>query len=391
MPWRETCVVDERVRFIAALREAEEPFAVICERFEISRKTGYKWLARYEEGGPAALVDGEPVPRRCRHATPGAVVNAVVEARKAHPFWGPKKLRSWLSEREPTLALPAASTIGTLLLRHGLIRPRRRRPREPLTGTALTQCDRPNAVWSVDFKGHFGLGDGTRCHPLTVSDGFSRYLLRCEGLSEPREEPVRVQFERVFREFGLPARIRSDNGAPFATQSPAGLSALSVWWIKLGIVPERIEPGHPEQNGRHERMHRTLKAEATRPAEINLTAQQRVFDRFRREYNDERPHEALNQTPPARHYTPSPRVFPEHELPPPHYGDDVEVRLTYENGTIGWPGGKVLIGRVLAGEPVAVERIGAGRWRVRFGPIVLGAFAEGAGTKRLVPIDATSA
>jgi transposase len=147
MPWRETCVVDERVRFIAALREAGEPFAVICKRFEISRKTGYKWLARYEEGGPAALVDGEPVPRRCRHATPSTVVDAVVEARKAHPFWGPKKLRAWLSERDPTLALPAASTIGTLLLRHGLIRPRRRRPREPLTGTALTQCDRPNAVW----------------------------------------------------------------------------------------------------------------------------------------------------------------------------------------------------------------------------------------------------
>jgi integrase-like protein len=174
----------------------------------------------------------------------------VIEARKTHPFWGPKKLRSWLSEREPTLALPAASTIGTLLLRHGLIRPRRRRPREPLTGTALTQCDRPNAVWSVDFKGHFGLGDGTRCHPLTVSDGFSRYLLRCEALSEPREEPVRAQFERVFREFGLPARIRSDNGSPFATQSPAGLSALSVWWIKLGIVPERITATTQVRRGR---------------------------------------------------------------------------------------------------------------------------------------------
>ena len=198
MPWRETCVVDERVRFIAALREAEEPFAVICKRFEISRKTGYKWLARYEESGPGALVDGEPLPRRCPHATPSAVVDAVIEARKAHPFWGPKKLRSWLSEREPTLTLPAASTIGTLLLRHGLIRPRRRRPREPLTGTALTQCDRPNAVWSVDSKGHFGLGDGTRCHPLTVSDGFSRYLLRCEALSEPVRSPCACNSNESF-------------------------------------------------------------------------------------------------------------------------------------------------------------------------------------------------
>ena len=312
MPWKETCVVDQRVRFIAALQEDPRGnFSRLCERFGIARSVGYKWVERYNELGPAGLADRESVARGCPHKTPDAVEDRVVSLRKRHPFDGPKKLRQRLLDiGELQIVVPAASTIGEILDRYGLIRPTRARLRVPPSTTPLAHAHGPNDVWSVDFKGHFATSDGARCHPLTISDNATRFLIKCESLREPKDAPVREQFELAFREFGLPARIRSDNGAPFASKAVGGLSRLSVWWIQLGIIPERIEPGHPEQNGRHERMHKTLKEQTASPPAATLADQQRAFDRFRADYNNDRPHEALGQTPPRAHYEPSLRIMP---------------------------------------------------------------------------------
>src|SRR5262245_42662527 len=254
--------MDERLLFINMVNESDETFAALCERFGISRKTGYKWVARYEALGPAGLAERRPIAHTFPHRMPDDVLDKVIELRKEHPKWGPKKLRARLGALGVPM-VPAASTIGDALKKHGLIRPRRRRVHPPMYPLPLVPTAHPNDTWCTDFKGHFALGDKTRCHPLTISDQVTRYLLKCEGVTNPDTRTVRPHFERAFREFGLPTRIRSDNGAPFASLGAGGLSELSVWWIQLGIVPERIEPGHPEQNGRHERMHRTLKDEVT--------------------------------------------------------------------------------------------------------------------------------
>lgn len=367
--------MDERMRFIVAIDEGDEPFAEICRRFGISRKTGYKWLERYEQSGPSGLEARRPVAQSQPHRVADAVADLVVRARKEHPFWGPRKLKAWLSTQHPDRALPAASTIGELLKSRGLIRPRRRRLRVPLHPSPLAGCSRPNALWCADFKGHVALGDRSRCHPLTITDGYSRYLLACEGLSEPKTAPVRVQFERVFREFGLPDRIRTDNGAPFASTALGGLSELAVWWIKLAIVPERIEPGHPEQNGRHERMHRTLGEEAMTPPGTALAEQQRAFDRFRHEYNDQRPHEALGQKPPAKVYVTSARAYPE-QLREPEYGRDFVVRRLDDQGRLPRRGCKLRLARALALEPIGLREMDNDRWHVFYGPVLLGILDE---------------
>ena len=272
MPWKETCAMTEKLKFIAACAEGDEKesFAALCRRFGISRKTGYKWLSRYEEGGAAGLEEKERGVREVEHRLSEELVSRVIEARKSHPKWGPKKLRAWLGEHEGVEGLPSASTIGEWLKRYGLVRPRRRRLRVPLNPNALDKCQMPNDVWCIDFKGHFALGDKKRCYPLTLTDAASRYILCCEALLKTDAVAVRPHIERAFLEFGLPRKIRSDNGPPFATVGVGGLSALSVWWIRLGIEPERIEPGHPEQNGRHERMHRTLKDEPASEPGRNL-------------------------------------------------------------------------------------------------------------------------
>ncbi len=378
--------MDERMRFIVAIAEDDDPFAEICRRFGISRKTGYKWLERYEQSGPSGLEARRPVARSQPHRVADAVADLVVQARKEHPFWGPRKLKAWLASNHPELALPAASTLGELLKSRGLIRPRRRRLRVPLHCSPLASCDRPNALWCVDFKGHFALGDKSRCHPLTLTDGYSRYLLACEGMCEPKAAPVRVQMERVFREFGLPERIRSDNGAPFASQALGGLSALSVWWMKLGILPERIEPGHPEQNGRHERMHRTLGEESTEPPGATLAEQQRAFDRFRHEYNDQRPHEALGQKPPSKLYVPSARVYPE-RLREPEYGRDVLVRRLDSQGRLTRRGTRLTLTPLLAMEPVGLRELDTDRWDVFYGHVRLGILDETTLVPRLLRPD----
>lgn len=372
--------MDERLLFIAACSEQDETIAELCRRFGISRKTGYKWLDRYDELGPAGLVDKPSVAFVHPAQTPAEIVDALVAARKAHPTWGPRKLRAWLAVRDAR-PWPAASTIGELLKRHGLVRPRRRRPRMPPGQNSVVRGLAPNDIWCTDFKGHFALGDKTRCHPLTISDEASRYLIKCESLAAEKHELVVPHFEFAFREFGLPDAIRSDNGGPFASLAPGGLSRLSVWWIRLGIRPLRIDPGEPQQNGVHERMHRTLKSEATRPASAELVAQQRAFDRFRHEYNDERPHEALDMKPPAKVYTPSRRSMPSHPREP-EYGENYDVRRCNGSGQARLRGIVVTLSTVLANAHIAMHEIADGRHEVVYGPIVLGWLDETSGKPR---------
>jgi len=381
--WRESCVVDERLRFIAAVAESDEPFAELCRQFGVSRKTGYKWVDRYEQHGPGALEDRAPVAKRHPHRLPAAVADLFVQARKAHPRWGPKKLRALVGAEHPELVMPAVSTIGEVLKRSGLIRPQRRRLRVPLHSSPLEPSDRPNGLWAADFKGHFALRDRSRCHPLTISDDYSRYLLKCEGMSEPKLGPAQAHFELAFREFGMPERIRTDNGPPFASTCLGGLTELSVWWIKLGIVPERIEPGKPEQNGRHERMHRTLKDEVTKPPCATLAEQQRAFDRFRHEYNDLRPHEALAQKPPAKLYVTSGRTY-SGRLREPEYGDDVIVRRTDARGRLDRRGKKLSLTPLLGREAIGLREVGDGRWELLFGPVLLGILDETGGEPRVI-------
>lgn len=369
MPWKETCPMDQRVRFIAAVNESELSFAALCREHGISRKTGYKWVARYEAKGPRGLEDGDPGQHTCPNAVPENLRDRICAVRKEHPSWGPEKLRAWLLEHGES-RMPVASTIGELLKDRGLIVPRRRRVRTPPSVEPLALGSQPNEVWCTDFKGHFALGDRTRCHPLTLTDHASRYLFKCEGLAAPTEDAARIHFERAFREFGMPDRMRSDNGVPFASTAPGGLSALSVWWIKLGIVPERIEPGQPQQNGRHERMHKTLKAEAASPPCATMIEQQRAFDRFRHIYNDERPHEALRQKTPASRYDRSRRAMPS-ALRSPEYADSMKMRKLDEKGRLKIGGRPILITRLLAREPVGLDPIDDDTWEIFYGPIAI--------------------
>src|SRR5215472_13070036 len=372
MPWKEIRPVEERMRFIVAVQQDPRGnFTRLCESFGISRAKGYKWLARFNELGPRGLEDRAPVARACPQKTSDAVVDQVVAMRKEHPYDGPKKLRDRLQQQQPQLAVPAASTIGDLLKQRGLIRPRRARVRVPPSLSPLDPCAEPNDVWCTDFKGHFALGDRTRCHPLTIMDGASRYLIKCEGLSEEKTEPVRMHFERAFREFGLPHKIRSDNGAPFASKALGGLSALSARWIQLGILPERIEPGQPQQNGRHERMHRTLKEQTANPPCTSMAEQQRHFDRFRRYYNEERPHEALGQKPPATCYEPSRRAMPDRPRAP-DYGEDFVVRRTSAKGVFKWKGTRLRAGKPLANQPLGLRQTDDDEWELYYGPLLIG-------------------
>ena len=297
----------------------------------------------------------------------------IVGLRREHADWGPKKLRQLLFSRWSG-KLPAESTVGLVLRRRGLIRPRRRRVAVRRGEGGPLKCAAPNDLWCTDFKGHFQLGDGTRCHPFTLTDGYSRYLLRCQGKSNESGEGVRRELEQAFMEFGMPERLRSDNGPPFGAQAPGGLSRNAIWLIQLGITPEFIVPGHPEQNGRHERFHRTLKDATASPPKATMPAQQQAFDHFGREYNDVRPHEALGQVPPRQRYEPSRRSFTG-KLREPEYGD-AEVRHISSSGTICFRGKTVSLGRLLAGQPVALREVGNAVHEVRYGPHCLGYLLE---------------
>jgi len=367
--------MSERVKFLAAYLECEgSNFSDLCQDFGISRKTGYKWVRRYEADGVAALKDRSRAPHVHPNAIREDIVQAILAIRRQHPRWGPRKLKVVLSRKRPRTLLPAASTIGEILTREGLVRPRRRARRSSPYGERLREYDAPNAVWCADFKGCLPIGGirgGARCHPLTISDGYSRFLLRCHALRRPLSQYAKRVFESAFCEYGLPRAIRTDNGPPFSTLAPGGLSRLSVWWIRLGIRPERIMPGRPEQNGRHERMHSTLKAETAKPPRSSFRAQQRAFDRFQTEYNEERPHEALGQEVPASLYRPSFRSYPS-QLPEPEYPQDFETRVAYPNGVITFGSTQWYVSGCLAGERIGLEACEDGCWRVHFGWIPIG-------------------
>jgi transposase InsO family protein len=355
--------MDERLKFVAECETSDESMTQICARYAVSRKTGYKWLARWQSS--RNLADLSRAPHQVGWAIAPAQAALIVELRRRWPSFGPCKLKAKLAELYPEQSWPAPSTIGDLLCREGLSKRQRTKRRSAGGGPGpLLVALYPNQVWAIDFKGSFRTGDGQRCDPLTISDSYSRFLLCC-AIIAPTIEQTKLQMERVFKEYGLPSVIRSDNGSPFASIGVGGLTALSVWWLKLGIGLERIAAGHPEQNGRHERMHRTLKQETARPPAANCQAQQQRFDRFRYHYNYERPHEALGQIPPARRYTGSARAYPG-QLPEPSYGPQYSVRRVRSNGEIKWAGGRLFISEALIGEPVGVVQTASGNWLVRF-------------------------
>ena len=370
MPWEETCIMDERMIFVSECLSGELSMTALCERHGISRKTGYKWLGRYQADPTEGFADRSRAPLHRPGGVEASVVDAIVELRQQRPSWGPRKLRAKLEWLAPERVWPAASTIGDVLKREGLVSERRRRHRAMPVSAPFREVTGPNDVWSADFKGWFRTIDGRRCDPLTISDAHSRYLLACQ-IVEPSIEGVRPCFERVFHEFGLPHSLRTDNGAPFASDGVGGLTRLSVTWVKLGIKLELIDPGAPQQNGRHERMHRTLKAETTSPPAGTGGQQQRRFNRFRHDYNHERPHEALGQEPPAAHYQPSPRPYPTRVLEP-WYDANHAVRRVRTSGEIKWGGERIFLGAALAGEPVGIAETENGNWIVRFADIDLG-------------------
>lgn len=376
MSWSET-VEMSRVKFIADLGSYLYDMTELCEKHGISRKTGYKWANRFGQEGVEGLKDRSRAPKHRPRQTAPEVAERLLELRRQHSGWGPRKLLAWLNKHEPDQDWPRASTVGVLLKRAGLVGPCRRRAARPRPVTvARTEARGPNQVWTSDFKGEFRTGDGRLCYPLTVVDGFSRFVLVIQGLPSVAGAGAWPVFERAFREYGLPRVMRTDNGNPFAGSSAlAGLSRLSVRWLKLGIALERIAPGHPEQNGRHERMHRTLKAETARPPAANATRQQEIFDRFRHEYNEQRPHEALGQRPPSELYQPSLRPYLG-QVPQPEYPGHYEVRSVSRGGEIKWRGEFLFLSQALAGERVGLEEYEDGLWAVYFGALQLGRFDE---------------
>ena len=358
-----TDALEQRRRFIDDLRSARWTMTELCVRYGISRPTGYLWWRRYQAEGVAGLEPRHSAPHRCPHQTPSAIEAQVVAMRR-HYGWGAKKLRQRLQTQAPEVTWPARSTINDILGRHALLRKQRpRRPAWTHPGRGPVVSAAPNAVWPADFKGQFKTGDGQYCYPLTVTDHFSRRVLACQGLSAITVATTRAVFVALFRAVGLPQAIRTDNGMPFAGPGLQGLSSLNVWWLQLGIQHQRIRPGCPQENGSHERMHRELKRETTRPAAQTRRAQQRRFQAFQQRYNAERPHEALGGQTPDRVWTPSPRAYPERRLAPDYPGN-VEVRRVSRGGTISWRGQLVFLSEVLRGEDVAVEEIDDDCWNI---------------------------
>ena len=372
MGWMETCAVDERMRFVMVVEKHEESLAATCRRFGVSRKTGYKWLARFEGAGVEGLLDRSRAPLCHPQAIPDPIAARCLAARREHPTWGPLKVRAFLKRRAPRSALPAASTIGSLFDREGLTVKRKLRRRGPPSSAPFAHCGAANDVWCIDFKGWFLTGDGAHCEPLTLTDAHSRYLLRCQALARNDSDHVWPVLDAAFREFGLPERLRSDNGSPFASRGAGGLSKLSVKVIKAGVVPERIAPGKPQQNGRHERMHLTLKKEATRPPGVNSLQQQERFDAFLREFNTERPHEALDMKCPAEFYTASARAYAGlPDLTYPFHDRDVVVTAC---GRLCLHRKKINISTVLAGQKLGIKEVDEGIWLVSFMHYDLGYF-----------------
>lgn len=378
MPWKETSAMDERVRLIGDYLGGQWSVTELGRAYGISRRTIYKWIERYEVDGVEGLKERSRAPLSHPNATGAEIVEMIVREKLAHQRWGPKKVVARLETLFPDRAWPAVSTASEILRRHGLVKPRHLRRCTPGYTEPFLGCATPNAVWSADFKGHFRTGDSRMCYPLTLSDNSSRYLLACRGLRRPTTEACRPWFEWTFRQYGMPQAIRTDNGSPFASVALGGLSQLAVWFIKLGIRPERIETGHPEQNGRHERMHLTLKQETAMPPMQDLRKQQQAFDRFSQEYNHCRPHEALGQKPPAAFYEPSAIEYPD-RIPDVEYDSSFTVRQVRHNGEIKWKGHMVYVSQALAGEPVGLTEVGEDLWQVNFSFHYLGVLDERTG------------
>lgn len=380
MPWKETSAMEQRIQLIADWLSGDYTKSELCRVYGISRPTADKWIERYIERGPQGFAELSRAPRTHPNQTAEELRAMIVEAKLRHQRWGPKKVVDCLRREQPQLSWPADSTAGEILKRAGLVRPRVRRHRVAPYSQPFGDCGGPNQSWSADFKGDFQMGNGRRCYPLTISDNFSRYLLLCRALERPNHEGVRPWFEWAFREYGLPEAIRTDNGVPFASLAVGGISQLSKWWIKLGIKPERIRPGKPAQNGRHERMHRTLKQDVQ--PQVNLQAQQCHYDPFREEYNWERSHEALERKIPGSVYCSSPRSYPA-KLPEVEYESGVTVRQVRHNGEIKWQGELLYVSEVLAKEPLGLKPINEEKWEVRYSFHVLGMLDERA--KKIIP------
>lgn len=377
MPWLETEPMNEKIKFISAyLNKKEATFQELCERFRISCKTGYKYIKRYHEEGVDGLKERSRAPHIQANRLPSHIESSILEVKYHHPTWGSKKIRNWLIQEREELVWPAKSTIDDLLKRHGLVKPaKRKRTVSPYTNPFVL-CSQANDSWSIDYKGQFLLGNKKLCYPLTVTDNFSRYLLAIAGSEKISGDEVKKTLTHLFLEFGLPLAIKSDNGAPFASQAIAGLSALSVWMIKLGIVPERIRKGHPEENGRHERMHLTLKKETASPAKQNHSQQQRCFDEFKKEYNEQRPHEGIEFNRPAWLYNSSSRQYPS-KIPAIEYDNSFEkTRKIRTNGTMKWAGKEIFISETLIGETVAMKPHSETEWLLHFSFLPLAIFNE---------------
>jgi transposase InsO family protein len=366
MPWQEKCAMDLRRSLIEDWLTDAWTLTELCATYGVSRKTAYKWLARFETGGFEGLADQSRRPHHPPNAVAPAVEAALCRARRRKPRWGPRKVRAWLIRRQPDIAWPSRVTIAAVWRRRGLSEPADRHRVRIAPPRSRTLATAPNAVWTIDFKGDFRLGSGARCYPLTLRDAATRYALRCMALPAPDLAATHRHVTRTFAEFGLPDCIRSDNGSPFAGQGLGGLSQLSLYWMRLDIRVERIDPGHPEQNGSHEQFHRMLKAGTARPPAATFCGQQRRFQRFCREYNEERPHEALNDGVPADRYTPSRRPWPT-RLPPLVYPSHWDVRDVAANGCIRWRGDNVFLTRALDGQRVGLEEVDDGIWTVYFG------------------------
>lgn len=366
MPFAETSLMDERLCFVAACLRGEEPMALLCARYGISRKTGYKWLGRYREAGMSGLTDRSRAPHTVPHEVDRAVAEQILALRHRYPTWGPRKLLARLQQDAPQVAWPAASTAGDLLRRHGLVSARLRRTRAPGNAGPLGAPLAANESWSADLKGWFRTRDGVRCEPLTISDNYSRYLFTCQAVPRVGFEQVQPHFVRVFREHGLPQAIRTDNGAPFAHRlGLGGLTRLSVWFLKLNVWPDRIAVGRPDQNGRHERMHRTLAQDTASPPAATLALQQARFDDWRQTYNTVRPHEALGQRSPGQVHCRSARAFPE-VLRPWEYPLDHHVRRVNVKGYFKWRHGVLYLSEALAREKVGLVQDDDGNWIIRY-------------------------
>jgi len=371
----ETVPVQQRTQFIDDVHEGFYSMTELCARYGISRKTGYKWLERFQEGGRRGLADRSRAPHACPHRIGEDIAERICRARRAHPDWGPAKLLDWLRPRHPDLDWPAVSTAGDLLARRGLVARRRRRRPHHHPGVVAPVTEAPNNLWTADFKGQFTTRDGVWCYPLTIADQHTRFLLACRGLLSTKGLGVRQYFERAFRQYGVPNAIRTDNGVPFATTGIHGLSQLNVWWMRFGIQHQRIHPGRPQQNGAHKHMRRTLKRAAIRPPRADCAAPQRVFDAFRRESNTERPHEYLGGATPSSRYTTSPRPYP-NSLPLQEYPGHFLVKKITTGGTFRFQKRLLFIAQSLTNHHIGLEETEDGIWSIYFNTVLLGKLDE---------------